>query len=166
LVDLAFRSGIAQFSDVQVLFRIRGVLFAMALLAILASCRTAAQKKGEEATAAAATPSSLDRSPIRLPVGVVHHVDETARFILIRSSKGLQLEPETILTVHGDQGQEIARVKVSPARKESFLTADFLEGVPVKGRQVTMEYESASPERASEPATTVFPDHNAIQILE
>lgn len=137
-------------------------------LAIFAGCRTAAQKKGEEATAAtaAADSSSLDSSPITLPVGVVHHVDETARFILIRSSKGLQLEPETILTVHGDQGQEIARVRVSPARKESFLTADFLEGVPVKGQPVTMEYQAASPERASAPETSVFPDRNAIQILE
>jgi hypothetical protein len=140
----------------------------MVFLVALGGCRTAAEKKGEETTAegAATDQASSASPPMTLPVGLVHHVDETARFVLIRSSKGLQIEPETILTVHGDQGETVARVKVSPARKESFLTADFQDGVPRKGQQVTMEYQRTSPERATTPAIPDLSDRNAVQVLE
>lgn len=137
-------------------------------MASLGGCRTTAEKKGKEATAegAATDQGSPPSPPMTLPVGLVHHVDETARFVLIRSSKGLQLEPETILTIHGDQGETVARVKVSPARKESFLTADFLEGLPRKGQQVTMEYQRTPSEGSASPAIPDPSDPNAIQVLE
>lgn len=142
----------------------------MVVLAALGGCRTTPGKKGADATADEAAATSQDappKPPMTLPVGLVHHVDETARFVLIRSGRGLQLEPETILTVHGDQGETVARLKVSPARKESFLTADFLEGVPRKGQQVTMEYQRTAPEEgafsAGDPGGA---DPNALQVLE
>lgn len=142
---------------------------ATVLLAVLGSCRTTAGKKGGDAAADEAPATARDSPPgppMTLPVGLVHHVDETARFVLIRSGRGLQLEPETILTVHGDQGETVARLKVSPARKESFLTADFLEGVPRKGQQVTMEYQSPPHEPAAAPSIPDASDPNAIQVLE
>jgi hypothetical protein len=141
----------------------------MVVLAALGGCRTTPGKKGADATADEAAATSQDappKPPMTLPVGLIHHVDETARFVLIRSSKGLQIEPETILTVHGDQGETVARLKVSPARKETFLTADFLDGVPRKGQQVTMEYERTPLERPAVPAIPDSSDPNAIQVLE
>lgn len=141
----------------------------MALLAGLGGCRTTAGKKGGDAIAEDAAATAQDAAPappMTLPVGLVHHVDETARFVLIRSSKGLQIEPETILTVHGDQGETVARVKVSPARKESFLTADFLDGLPRKGQQVTMEYQRSPLAGAATPAIPDPSDPNAVQVLE
>ncbi len=86
--------------------------------------------------------AALPANPV-LPVGVVQHVDEAARFILIRSSRGFQIEPGTILTVHGNQSQPTATVKVSPARKDAFLTADLVEGAPKPGQTVTMAYAPA-----------------------
>jgi hypothetical protein len=71
---------------------------------------------------------------------VVQHVDEAARFILIRSSRGFQIDPGTILTVHGNHAEPSSTVKVSPARKGSFLTADFVEGTPKTGQTVTIAY--------------------------
>jgi hypothetical protein len=140
----------------------------MVLLTALGGCRTTPGKKGDEATAegAATDQDPPPGPPVTLPVGLVHHVDETARFVLIRSGRGLQLEPGTILTVHGDQGETVARLKVSPARKESFLTADFLDGVPRKGQQVTMEYQSPPREPSAAPAIPGTSDPNAIQVLE
>lgn len=140
----------------------------MVLLAVLGGCRTTAEKKGDETTAegAATDQASPPVPPMTLPVGLIHHVDETARFVLIRSSKGVQLEPGTILTVHGDQGETVARVKVSPARKESFLTADFLEGLPRRAQQVTMEYQRTLPDHSNAAALPDSSDPNAIQVLE
>jgi hypothetical protein len=141
----------------------------MILLAALGGCRTTAGKKGGDATedgTAATVQNSPPAPPLTLPVGLVHHVDEPARFVLIRSSKGLKIEPETILTIHGDQGETVARVKVSPARKESFLTADFLDGLPRKGQQVTMEYQRTTPSNSPAEATLGVEDPDAVQVLE
>jgi hypothetical protein len=154
---------------VQVLSRIQGILLAMILLAALGGCRTTAGKKGGDATedgTAATVQNSPPAPPLTLPVGLVHHVDEPARFVLIRSSKGLKIEPETILTIHGDQGETVARVKVSPARKESFLTADFLDGLPRKGQQVTMEYQKTPLAGSATPVIPDPSDPNAVQVLE
>ncbi len=85
-----------------------------------------------------AAEAALPAPPV-LPIGVVQHVDEVARFILIRSSRGFQIEPGTILTVRGNQSEPTATVKVSPARKGAFLTADLVEGVPKAGHTVTVE---------------------------
>lgn len=141
----------------------------MVLLAVAGGCRTIGGKKTEVAgvEAAETNPSKPDAgAPMILPVGVVDHVDEVARFVLIRSSKGLQLEPDTILTVHGNQGQSVSRVKVSPARKGAFLTADFIEGLPAKGQQVTMEYQRTAPGAATTSSTPGILDPNAVQVLE
>lgn len=135
----------------------------------LVGCRSTGDKKGEAVSAAATPPPSVQSqagAPTTLPVGVVHLVDDSARFVLIRSTRGLQLEPGSILTLHGDQGQAVARVKVSPARKGAFLTADFLDGLPVKGQQVTTEYVRPTPDPGAGPAIPDSADPNAVQFLE
>ncbi len=85
--------------------------------------------------------------------------------MLIRSSRGLQLEPGTVLSLHGSHGETTARVEVSPARKGPFLTADFIDGLPAKGQQVTMIYQRPSPGTSVDPFAPVSaPD--AVQVLE
>jgi len=141
----------------------------MILLAALGGCRTTAGKKGSDATedgTAATAQDAAPAPPMTLPVGVVHHVDEASRFVLIRSSRGLQLESGTVLTIHGAQGQASARVEVSPARKGSFLTADFLDGLPGQGQQVTMEYQRAPLANSPADAIAGVADASAVQVLE
>lgn len=141
---LAFSSGIAQPAALQANSGFLSVLLAVGLAAGLPSCRTL-EKAGAGTDPSAADPAveaSTPANPV-LPIGVVQHVDEVARFILIRSSRGFQIEPGTILTVHGNQSEPTATVKVSPARKGAILTADFVEGAPKAGQTVTMVYAPA-----------------------
>lgn len=101
------------------------------------------KKKSEEAAAvqgAGNDASAVAPPATTLPVGVVHLVDTEARFVLVRSSRSLQIEPGTVLSVIGDAGELVARVEVSPARKGAFLTADYVEGLPAVGHRVTMEH--------------------------
>ena len=170
--DLAFPSRIAQTFAVQVVSRICLGLFVPVLLAGLASCRTigggkdpAAAKETAAAAGGGTDAQAQAAAPVTLPVGVVHHVDETARFVLIRSSRGLQLEPGTVLSLHGSRGETTARVEVSPARKGSFLTADFIDGLPAKGQQVTMTHQRAPLETTADPFSAGA-DPNAVQVLE
>ncbi len=76
----------------------------------------------------------------------------------------LQIEPGTMLTVHGNQSEPSATVKVSPARKGSFLTADLVQGTPKPGQTVTMEYAPAG-NPAPAPVVPLAPDSD-LQILE
>lgn len=110
-----------------------------------------------------AAEAALPANPV-LPIGVVQHVDEVARFILIRSSRGFQIEPGTLLTVHGNHSEPTATVKVSPARKGAFLTADLVEGTPKPGQTVTMAYVPAGTP-APAPVAPSGPDSD-LQFLE
>ncbi len=141
------------------------VLLAVGLAAGLASCRTIGKPgAGTDPSSADGPPAAEAPAHAVLPVGVVQHVDEAARFILIRSSRGFQIEPGTMLTVHGNQSEPSATVKVSPARKGSFLTADLVQGTPKPGQTVTMEYTPpGSPVPA--PVVPLAPDSD-LQILE
>lgn len=146
------------------------IFVAVLLVGGLGSCRTLESLGGREAEAAAeaqdgAEPTAPAAAATILPVGVVHHVDEAGGFLLIRSSRGLQIEAGTPLTVRGEQGEPVASLRVSPARKGSFLTADILEGVPQKGQTATMEHRP-EPFGAAGVAAEDFSDPNAIQVLE
>lgn len=163
---LAFFSGIAQSGAVQANSGFRRVLLAVVVAAGLASCRTLEKKD-------AGTDSSGMPDPVEgenpeaavLPIGVVQHVDETARFILVRSSRSFQIEPGTVLVVRGNAGEPLATVKVSPARKGAFLTADIIGGSPKPGQSVTMEY--APPGRSAPvPEGPPVSDAGGVQVLE
>ena len=71
---------------------------------------------------------------MKIPIGTVHLVDTAGNFVLIRSSRMLMIEPDTLITVFDDRGEIAATLKVSPARKGSFLTADILSGIPKTGQ--------------------------------
>jgi hypothetical protein len=81
----------------------------------------------------------------KLPIGVVELVDGGGGFVLIKSSRMVAIEPESILDVIGDGGVVVAQVKISPARKGQFLTADIVSGMPVKGQSVLSTYQTSSP---------------------
>lgn len=91
-----------------------------------------------------ANSSSETARSTTLPVGLVQHVSPEGDFILIRSSRLIQVEPGTILTVYGESGQAVGHVRVSPERKGSFLTADIVDGTIRNGNQVTMDYTPPS----------------------
>jgi hypothetical protein len=151
---------------VQALSGISCLLLALSFAGGLASCRALpklGREKGAE-EAAAVKPEAPAPAATLLPTGTVELVDEAGGFVLIRSGRGLQLEPGTMLTIHGDQGEAVATVSVSPARKGPFLTADIVAGSPRKGQRATMAY---SPETGRPtPFPSGYEDPNAIQVLE
>lgn len=130
---------------------------------IVVSCRSlpGLKKKQDEQTEAA--PAEAAAAPMTLPVGSVHLVDPSGGFVLIRSSRGLALEPGTTLDLLGDGGDPVGQVRVSPARKGPFLTADIVSGTPRVGQRVTLEYRRGRFPPGEPPAED---DPNAIQVLE
>ena len=143
-------------------------LFLVAVLAILPTgCKTLSWKKDVATETAAATETATDTATeeslsapsMKIPVGTIHHVDPAGGFVLIRSSRLLQIEPGTTISVHGDDGMPVASVEVSPARKGQFLTADILNGTPLVGQRTLMEYAPPAP---GAPA----PGDDDIQVLE
>jgi hypothetical protein len=105
---------------------------------------------------------------MKIPIGTVHLVDTAGNFVLIRSSRMLLLEPDTMITVFDDRGDIAATLKVSPARKGAFLTADILSGTPKTGQQAVMDYD---PVKRSDPAAAGGTGQGAgaasdIQVLE
>lgn len=147
------------------------LLLAASLTAGLAGCRAlgtkegASERGGATADGAAAGGEEVAQGTT-LPVGVVQHVDAGARFVLIRSGRGFQIEPGTILTIRGDRGEGVATVKVSPARKGAFLTADFVEGIPSTGQTATLEHRPPAASGGAAPFDPAAPDAGAVQILE
>ncbi len=115
---------------------------ATVLALVLPGCKTLSLKK--DAATDNETPAAIEESPeppsMKIPVGTIHHVDPAGGFVLIRSSRILQIEPGTIISVLGDDGTPIGSVEVSPARKGQFLTADILSGTPLAGQRTLMEY--------------------------
>lgn len=85
---------------------------------------------------------------MQIPIGSVHLVNEAGKFVLIRSSRALSVEPGTVIEIIGPGGVPVASASVSPARRGQFLTADILQGVPTVGNQVLMNY---SPKKADGP---------------
>ncbi|MDP4582555.1 MAG: hypothetical protein NWR21_11120 [Verrucomicrobiales bacterium] len=139
-------------------------LFLAAVFAILLTgCKTLSWKKDAAAETVAAAETATEEShaapSMKIPVGTIHHVDPAGGFVLIRSSRLLQIEPGTTISVHGDDGMPVASVEVSPARKGQFLTADILNGTPLVGQRTLMEYAPPAP---GAPA----PGDDDIQVLE
>lgn len=100
---------------------------------------------------------------MQIPIGTVHLVNDGGKFVLIRSSRALKIEPGTMIDIIGPGGAPVASAQVSPARRGQFLTADILSGVPATGNQVLMNYTASEPEGPAVPGATPGGD---IQILE
>lgn len=126
----------------------------------LVSCRILPETKRESAVQSPASSSG------KLPIGVIELVDGGGGFVLIKSSRMVAIEPESILDVVGDGGVVIAQVKVSPARKGQFLTADIVSGMPVKGQSVLSIYQTVSSVESAQKVSGPPGTGDDIQVLE
>lgn len=75
---------------------------------------------------------------MRIPIGTVHMVDEKGKFVLIKSSKATSIDPETRIMAYRPDASVSSNLKVSPARKGAYLTADLVDGMPAVGDMVVM----------------------------
>gem|GEM_PF-458508 len=150
----------------QVSTVITRLLLVAGLTLFLPGCKTLSWKK--DSAVATDAPAAVEEPPapeaMKIPVGTIHHVDPAGTFVLIRSSRLLQIEPGTIISVLDNQGAPVASVEVSPARKGQFLTADIVSGVPAAGQRTIMDYAPpAAGSPAPAPGRTGADD---IQVLE
>ncbi len=135
-------------------------LLLLSFVGSLSSCRTLGQKKKDKK----ARTSMAERvGSMQIPIGTVHLVNEAGRFVLIRSSRALKIEPGTMIDIMGPGGAPVASAQVSPARRGQFLTADILSGVPVTGNQVLMNYTAKEPDVPGTPGEAPGSD---IQVLD
>ncbi|MDF1826081.1 MAG: hypothetical protein P1U68_15655 [Verrucomicrobiales bacterium] len=109
------------------------------LLVGMAGCKTVNEGK------ASGNPVDGAGAPMKIPVGSLHVVRPEEGFVLIRSTRFLQVEPGTDLMTYGNGGIETSRLRVSPARKGQFVTADILSGSPKVGDQVLMNHVAGAP---------------------
>ena len=79
-----------------------------------------------------------DPRPDSAQIGSVFMVDSKNEFLLIRSSRTLELEYGTDLIAQNDQGRQTAELKLSPERKAAFLVADIVRGNPEIGDRVKL----------------------------
>lgn len=99
---------------------------------------------------------------MKIPIGTIHHVDPEAGFVLIRTSRMSDVEPDTKVTVYGNGGVMSAVLTTGGARKGQFVTADIVEGMPVRGEQCIMDY---TPPRPGVPEGEQADDDD-VQVLE
>jgi hypothetical protein len=165
-LSLDFKRGIPQAHRVQVPSVIIRLFLGGVFVILLTGCKTLSWKK--DAAADTGAPAAVEEPPapppMKIPVGTIHHVDPAGGFVLIRSSRILQIEPGSIISVLGDDGNPVASVEVSPARKGQFLTADILSGSPLAGQRTLMEYTPPVP-GAPAPVPGAAGDDD-IQVLE
>ena len=162
-LSLDFRRRIPQALIVQGPTTLLPLTVIVAFSVFVTGCKTLSLKgdKKEE------PPAEVQEAPaMKIPIGTVHLVDTAGNFVLIRSSRMLLIEPDTLITVFDDRGEIAATLKVSPARKGQFLTADIVSGVPKTGQQAVMDY---NPAKRTDPAAAGAPGEGAasdIQVLE
>jgi len=128
------------------------------LLGGLGGCRTTSSEEQAEKREAA---ESMRNQVTKIPVGTIHLVDPDGAFVLIRSSRFTDVDLDSELLVMDQGGTEIAKLRMSPARKGSFLTADILYGAPQRGNHVLMIHRP----RTEIPTTGTTPS-DEIQVLE
>ena len=143
---------------------LKNVAFLCSIFAIclLSGCKTLdLGKKDKTSTEPVAEPQAM-----MLPVGTVHHVDPDAGFILVQSRRALDIEPETEIQIFNRSGVLSATAKVSPARKGQFLTADLVQGMPVKGDQALMRVKTPELKMSAGPVDPFASSDSDIQVLE
>ncbi len=138
-------------------------LLLFSLMGSLSSCRTPRQKKKDKQ---AQSGMAEKMGSMRIPIGTVHLVNDGGRFVLIRSSRALKIEPGTVIDIIGSGGAPVASATVSPARRGQFLTADIVSGVPATGNQVLMNYTAKEPETAGAPMAQGAALGGDVQVLE
>lgn len=124
----------------------------------MTGCRTTSPENQEDQNEPAEAPR--DRST-KLPIGTIHLVDQGGEFVLIKTSRFNDVEPDSELVVMDERGREVARLSPNRARKGDFLTADILYGVPQAGNHVLVIHR---PRPVESPAGASPGDE--IQVLE
>ncbi len=74
--------------------------------------------------------------PTEFPIGSIQMVRGDENFVLIRSSKAMNLEVGTEMMTYALNGKPTSKLKLSPERKGSFVVADIVQGNPQKGDRV------------------------------
>ena len=156
---------IVQSRRVQPLFLFSRTLCVLTAL-LLAGCQTVPGKNGKNQKQEQQQPP--DMAPTKLPVGTIHMVDPEGKFVLIQSSRFLPVEPETSITTVSANGMETSQLKVSPARKGQFLTADIVSGRPGVGDRAVMLHvpKVSSPEADPFSPNAGGSSDDEIQVLE
>jgi hypothetical protein len=112
-------------------------LAALSILALLLSqCQLLRKKK---------KPKPAATEPAVILIGRVEMVNDDHDFVLIQTQGSVRLPEGTELSITAADGAE-ARVKTSPERKGSFLTADIISGTPSRGEAVLWQRPAAAPE--------------------
>jgi hypothetical protein len=104
-----------------------------------------ARAKSREKELKKLTEASASEASSRLgekAAGEVVFVDADGGFALIRARQGLTLETGQELEA---RGKGTARLKVTPERKNVFVAADIVSGIPQKGDPVTPVKGSGKP---------------------
>lgn len=123
-------------------------------------CKSTGKEESEESVA-----QVNDEPTMMIPVGTIHVIRPEENFVLIRSSRFLGIEPGTDLVAYRNGSMESAQLRVSPARKGQFVTADILAGDPRAGDQVLMNYSQVH-RPAESPMNQPQTGRDEIQVLE
>ena len=85
---------------------------------------------------------------MQIPIGTVHMVDQDGKFVLIRSSRTTSVDPDTQIITYGPDATMSSHLKISPARKGAYLTADLVDGIPSVGDMVMIVHTIRKPSPA------------------
>lgn len=122
----------------------------------------AKKKQGSDKQSSDKKPGPAAQS-FKIPIGVIHMVDKSGKFVLIKSNRATTLEPESSIMSYGPDAKISSQLRVSPARKGPYLTADFVEGTPSVGDMVMMIHTTTAQKQSTDGSAS--PDSD-IQVLE
>jgi len=105
------------------------------------------------------------------PVGVIELVNADARFVIVHLNANAPLPAGTELTSLNATGQP-SKLKVTPERKNIFITADIVSGSPQKGDSVLRgnvpaaepAATSTGPTNAGNPTVSISPGAIAVPL--
>lgn len=83
-------------------------------------------------------PANAMPIPQKLPIGSVHLVHKTGGFVLIRTSRTAEVDPNAEMATYDQGGRPTGKLRLSPERKGAFLVADIVEGNPQANDRVLL----------------------------
>lgn len=84
-------------------------------------------------------------------IGTIELVNPEQKFVLIRAQGRYIIQPGTKLHALSESGLKSV-LQISPESKQTFLSADILEGFPKQGQTVIVPYDPTAEATASSPA--------------
>ncbi|MDF1753254.1 MAG: hypothetical protein P1U89_10800 [Verrucomicrobiales bacterium] len=146
-------------------------LLLFSIFFVLTGCKTTPAAKFAEGKDKKAAQNQKAEPEKKLPVaqsfqisiGTVHMVDQVGKFVLVKSNRATSLEPGTEIVSYGPDSRVTSNLKVSPARKGAYLTADLVQGTPSVGDIVMMVHSTGN---APEPTGVAGLESGNVQVLE